>query len=486
MNLSRSQLGWLALAALFVVAAYLLTSAAYYRVGFPLDDSWIHQTYARNLALSGQLAFLPGQPSAGSTSLLWTGLLAIGFLLGLAPHAWAFLLGAICMFGLAVIAEQIVRSLAPSYRAALPLAGLLVVLDWRHAWAAVSGMEILLYTLLVLYLFLLILQGSRRFFAMGLLAGLAVWVRPDGLTLLGPLLFSLWFLPGAVSQKAAWAGQASLGVACLIAPYILLNLALSGSPFPNTFYAKQAEYAAWQARPFYEILAGLGVHLLSGVSMALLPGLAAGWMKPLRERNTALLACLLWMAGYALLYAFRLPMYQHGRYIMPALSALLVLGGAFFFQWMASALPRQRLLRFAWGALAGMLLVVFFVFGALTYAQDVAFIESEMVQTSQWVAENLPAGSIIAVHDIGAIGYANRSYTLVDLAGLVTPEVIPFIRDESRLAAYLDQRNVEFLIIFPNWYPELSKQAELLYITGSPYAPMQGGENLAVYRWQKP
>lgn len=53
-----------------LLATGLYIAAAYYGGlrGFPLDDAWIHQTYARNLAQSGQLAYLPGQPSAGSTS----------------------------------------------------------------------------------------------------------------------------------------------------------------------------------------------------------------------------------------------------------------------------------------------------------------------------------------------------------------------------------------------------------------------------------
>ena len=48
--------------------AYLGFSAWYYGWGFPLDDAWIHQVYARHLGQLGEWAFLPGQPSAGSTS----------------------------------------------------------------------------------------------------------------------------------------------------------------------------------------------------------------------------------------------------------------------------------------------------------------------------------------------------------------------------------------------------------------------------------
>ncbi len=487
MNWSRRQVIWLAAACMLAAGIYLLASVLYFRSGYPLDDSWIHQTYARNLAATGQLAFLPGQPSAGSTAPLWTALLALGYLIGVSPYWWTMLLGTACLLVLAWLAEQVARSLSPDYKASLPLMGLLVVFDWRHTWAAVSGMEILLYTLLVGWLFLLIVRGSQRYFLMGVIVGLSVWVRPDGLTLLGPLGFTVLFFYGLTpGDRVSALLRAGLGLASLLVPYLLFNMLLSGSPFPNTFYAKQAEYAFWQAKPAWEILATLAVHLVTGISMALVAGAVLFFVRAFRERNAALLACLLWAIGYLLLYAFRLPMYQHGRYLMPALSMLLVLGGAFFLQWVYTVKPRLYTLRFAWVALTAMLGVVFFVFGAFTYAQDVAFIESEMVQTSQWVTENIPPGAVIAVHDIGAIGYANRDYRLVDLAGLITPDVIPFIRDETRLAVYLDSQQVEYLVVFPNWYPELAARSELIYRTGSIYAPMQGGENMAIYRWQKP
>jgi hypothetical protein len=40
-------------AVILIVIIYLLTSRFTYGIGFPLDDSWIHQTYARNLPSGG-------------------------------------------------------------------------------------------------------------------------------------------------------------------------------------------------------------------------------------------------------------------------------------------------------------------------------------------------------------------------------------------------------------------------------------------------
>src|SRR5258708_15815637 len=85
------------LAASTSVLVYLVVSAAGSSVGFPLDDAWIHQTYARNLGLHGEFSFVPGQPSAGSTSPLWTGLLAMGYLLRINPLVWTYGLGAVLL-----------------------------------------------------------------------------------------------------------------------------------------------------------------------------------------------------------------------------------------------------------------------------------------------------------------------------------------------------------------------------------------------------
>jgi hypothetical protein len=95
----------------------------------------------------------------------------------------------------------------------------------------------------------------------------------------------------------------------------------------------------------------------------------------------------------------------------------------------------------------------------------------------------VPEGKLIAAHDIGALGYFD-THPLLDLAGLVSPEVIPFLRDESQLSRYLDSNKVSYLIAFPEFYPSLSQQATLEYQTDGNIAPLMGGENMVVYRWR--
>src|SRR5690606_6927715 len=104
-EISQRDLLIIALAVILIAVIYLLASQFTYAIGFPLDDSWIHQTYARNLAQNGEWAFRPGIPSAGSTAPLWSALLAIGFLLHLSPYIWTFALGVITLFALALLSE---------------------------------------------------------------------------------------------------------------------------------------------------------------------------------------------------------------------------------------------------------------------------------------------------------------------------------------------------------------------------------------------
>ena len=279
-----------------------------------------------------------------------------------------------------------------------------------------------------------------------------------------------------------------IGFGALFGFYLLFNLMVGGAPMPNTFYAKQAEYAAWQALPFTTRFGQMSLQLLVGPSLVLMPGVAGWLVKSVRRRMWGSLAALIWAAGYLLLYISRLPVYQHGRYIMPAMPILFFFGLLAFLEFDAG----KRFARYhwigqvVWRGGAAMLAAAFVVLGARSYANDVAVIESEMVVAARWAAANLPPGALIAAHDIGALGYFDN-HPLIDLAGLVSPEVIPFIRDEPRLAEYLNQRGADYLIAFPGFYPLLTRGVPIIFTTGSPIAPaLFNEENMTVYLWKAP
>jgi len=466
------------------VSVYLLVSAITYRTGFPLDDAWIHQTYARALALHGEWAFNPGKPSGGSTAPLWSALLAIGFLLKLSPYVWTYFLGAAALWLLCWLGENAVRRMVPAYRPRIPWVGAALALEWHLVWAAASGMETLLYALLVTAALVFVISGSQKYFSLGLLIGLSVWVRPDGITLLGPAVLVILLSQPTWTKRLRALVNLGVGFGSPFALYLFFNLMVSHQPWPNTFYAKQAEYAVLLKMPFWERWGSEALPLLVGMGVVLLPGVVVAIISAVRRRAWGVLAAVVWLLGFLALYAWFLPVtYQHGRYVMPAMPIFFLLGLAGLVEYCLS--KRAWFLSNLWRLAVGAILVVFWGVGTYTYAQDVAVIESEMVATAKWVSVNVPPGALVAAHDIGALGYFGK-HELVDLAGLISPEVIPFLRDENQMAIYMNGRGVNYLVVFPDWYPTLTARLLPVFTTGGRYAPAQGGTNMKVYRWPAP
>jgi hypothetical protein len=477
--------GWvvLAAAALAGVLFYLIVSAAIFRVGFPLDDAWIHLTYARNLAEHGEWAFRLGQHSAGSTSPLWTALLSIGFLIGLGPYVWTYLLGWVVLTLLAVYAENVARKRVTSYQGRIPWAGLFFIFAWHLTWSAVSGMETLLHGLIILVVLGGLISGSRRYLALGVLTGLSIWVRPDGLTLLGPILFVGILSENSRQARSEAIWKTLLGFGSLFFPYLLFNLALSGNPMPNTFYAKQAEYAAfWLSKTWADRVGEYLWPILASPFLVLIPSAIWWLIRSLRRRNWGAAASVLWVLGYMGIYFTRLPAYQHGRYIIPALPVMYLWGVLGLLELASNPGLNKRLLSL-WQMTVLVLAIAFEFIAARQNAYDVFWIESEMVTTARWVAQNIPSDARLAVHDIGALGFYVQN-PLVDMAGLITPEVVPFIRDEARLAQYLDAQSVDYLIAFPSLYPHLTSNRQSLFEAGLKFEALHFDENMHVYRWK--
>ena len=232
--------------------------------GYPLDDAWIHQTYARNWAETGQLAYVVGLPSAGSTAPLWTLWLSVAYRLQIDPYLWTMLLGALTLAISAWLLSRLADRLLPARSGVSWLVGLACVLEWHLIWAAASGMETLLFIALALALIDRVWAESSGWI-IGVLGGLLILTRPEGLLLFALVLAGMLIRSGRAGLIEV--AKAVVAFLIVLAPGAYFNLQASGSIFPNTFYAKQSEYA--------ELMSTLPIWLNSIGNMLIAP-LAGG------------------------------------------------------------------------------------------------------------------------------------------------------------------------------------------------------------------
>ncbi|MFN8564454.1 MAG: hypothetical protein U0703_23190 [Anaerolineae bacterium] len=136
-------------------------------------------------------------------------------------------------------------------------------------------------------------------------------------------------------------------------------------------------------------------------------------------------------------------------------------------------------------ASALLLFAVFaFLLGLRAYVQDIqAIIDQEMVTAAHWIADNLPPGDLLVVHDIGAVGYfAPRP--ILDIAGLINPEVVPLMQHPDTMWELMQARGGKYLMALDNQVPGGDVHDPRLcevFTTGGDVAPRAGASNMTVY-----
>ncbi len=451
------------LIALAVLAFVLMAGPVALRQGgYPLDDAWIYQTYARNIAESGQWAFIPGIPSTGSTSILWVPLLVPGYLLPVDPYFWTLFVGLLTLVAASLGAARLFDDLSVG---GTLLVGLGVGWCWQLVWASASGMETALFAAVAMWFWVWMRTyhpqktgwSFQNGLAFGVLVGLLMLARPEGVLAGGCAGLAL-VLPGlsreTLWKRLRWGLSSLVGFSLILVPFLLMNNRISGSLFPNTFYAKQTEYVSlWQLSYLIRFWSQVQVSLI-GAQAVVLPGVVLAVIQAIKTRDWRVAAMVGWVLVHWAVYAARLPVtYQHGRYAIPTMPLLMAVG---VYGMLLAVNPKAdrilvRLGSTAWLGMFTMLLIaVVPVLGRGAYVEDTTFIRDEIVVTAQWIADNTSPGDVLAAHDIGALGYyAPR--TLIDLAGLVSPDVIPIMNDGEALADYVVNQGADYLIVFPDW-----------------------------------
>ena len=439
-------------------------------MGFPLDDSWIHAQFARNLATGQGFTYTGGQWVSGSTAPAWTLLLALGFLVTRDAVVSALLAGAVTQFISGYYAARLAHLLGAP-RLPAWLAGTLVVIMPVVTWGAVAGMEVPLATALVLAGFYYHFAhradpGWPRYLGAALL-GASALARPENLAIAGLVFASDLCARAPLNTRLQTFAAHAAVCAAVFAPLVVFSYATIGRPLPTTFYAKSgpgiiraietgdavmAERNLATHGPLAVKNFGLILHdQLSWSAWLLIPAVIVLVAVERQRRMAVTLAIVLLAVPYVMgLTAPQRLKPDNVRYAaqLVVLAAPVIVAGVW------------RLIRVR--PLAWVTLIATIALTALRtadylplYATSVKNIQEIHVTMGRWLAANRPENDVVAANDVGAIAYFSHR-RILDLEGLVSPEVLPYRAFADRGLRVVTDMKPDVLAIFPHWYPEIA------------------------------
>lgn len=480
---------------LLVVLAYLVGLISIgvglrHGLGFPLDDSWIHQEIARNLIEHHSFGFTPGITSSGSSSTLWTFVLAVDYLLfpKLSPVIYPLVLNSflIVLSGVLLWRMAALDDLPLLYAVALAI---LPALSGNYIWLAFIGMEHVMFVTFSLTAILLWFRvrdepgaelgaETRRVVFAGLALGALGMTRPEGLAL-SVLLFALFKWCG---RSVADVFKAAAVAVVFLIPSFLVNMKTSGALLPMTVRGRRFLFSNTdKLHVGRSTVRGLTMETyakviqhnyfstthawaLIGVALAFY-----GCFVLLRRFTSRTAVLVLWAILHYASYCFTLPATGHGgRYqpfvlvLFPGLMAIAIFQLSAWVAKVATPARQGWVPRFQ-----AVTLVAFGVLTAVTLPRwEVALRDSIYnianchLKMAEYLNQHYPPGTKMGVFDIGTIGYFSH-IDLVDLGGLVDRNYLPYLIS-GRVPQYLEERDVHYVIIAHNG-PEGDRDG-----TGSP------------------
>lgn len=449
-----------------LVSSFFLLHSAYTAYDFPLDDAWIHQVYARSLWNNDGFSYNVGIPEAGSSSPLWS--IVTAPIYGLEAAGIPVIVLGVKLMGifLAVIFLRMLYEIfwtVTQMRFTSSLAVVLVALEPRLVFAALSGMETCL--LLAIWSVMTVLVLRQKHVHTSVLAGFLPVVRPEAIVIL-PFVFLTTFYVIVKNNQSF--KQVRVFWLSLIPSLMwgITNFRTTGHWFPNTFYIKSQtfQFGGQELLEIHGLLTSYGY----GVSSIMLVGLTVGivWLFWQRRSETLSLLILSFVSAMALLVGvvgtrtviFDLSGYYWRRWGDPSyliLITLFALGVSLLITAILRTAGPKPHTKKAWAiSLAGVLLIMSIIPSLadqtiklreyLSYDARAIFMLN--IQAGEWLRSNTSVNTTVAVNDAGAIKYFSQR-TVIDLAGLNNADIA---FDRKPVETIFSE--IDWLVIFPSWF----------------------------------
>lgn len=465
-----------------VAALYAVATSGVLR-----DDAYIFFTYARHLAETGTLAFNPGEPSYGVTSILWTLLLAAGTALAHDPVAVAKVLGVMLGAAGAMLWGKWIHS---GTRRSVSLSAIAIAALWPTIGAdrMVTGMESgLQCTLSGALVFSTTLKCRGRHFIIGGLSGLLILTRPE-------LLIALFALVMFVAIRENLFGAVKVLVAALAIsawwPFWLYNH--TGSFLPPTRVGKLSVFLPEQ----------LSITFAEFESGSVWQHIGWGWeaIKHFTVSGVSSVVFILLLAlavGTAIRVLSARPTWPVWRLILPPAATifLMILYGLTFpllqlryFVWLVPALVfglhaslalrvRVRTMRIAETGLVIACLAL--LPAVLTRRIESTKVQHLRRQVADAVGRLTPLNSRIALEPIGEVGFYSHRY-VVDMGGITDTRIQPYLRhgydDVGTIWRCMVDQQADYLVTYdhdrslgrlPETYPQ--RFEHMLFVPEEPF-----------------
>jgi hypothetical protein len=465
------------IALLYLLTFLVLASTLRTTFGFPLDDSYIHQTVARNLAYHHVLGFLADRPSSGSTSLLWEFLQAANYRLlgGINPVLYNLALSVVILPITGATFFLLARKDGMTWKAAAVLAAA-PALSGNFLWLGLIGMEHLFFvafSLLAIYFwFGDSRSGLRDPILAGLFSGMLVLTRPEAVVF-APVLMIFTAVSGRRRRPLKQYGIVTSFWVLLTSLVVAANFWTSGSPMPATLQGRSWLYfhSTGGAHSLGTILRFIGgwvqrlprqfsthfVEQLTSPSqigsppalfgLLLLFFICCGVYALMVRRPLRIKFLLLWSAIHFATYLLSFPASGHGGRYQPIVVMLLFPLLFFGVLFVARRLFRMPT-RLAFGAVA-ILMAISGAASLTTWQRvtvsGVGHINRVHGGIGEWMRQNLPPTDRVAAFDIGRVSY-EWGGQVVDLGGLVDPSYYHYLI-KGNVPRYLTEKHIEYVML---------------------------------------
>jgi hypothetical protein len=475
MPLVRSERG---VAVALIAAGALLILAIEYVLRHTWNgDASIYLPYARNAAHGNPFSFNPHEFSSGSTSPLWSLLLALP--VGLAPNSTVALKAFYALMSLiaygAVFAAA-VRATGSWLGSAI--GSLYVVLTLCVA-ASLGFESPLVVSLVAASVWLAVGVGRRDAVTLRALGPLAVvWAllplaRPESALLVPVEILALWLTRDRSRRDLGLMAAAACLAAIPAVAYFAYSQAKLGVPSTST--AGRSEWLREHGDkfgPFYTSSYALRYLFTSPIVFSFVPALAGLVLlarRPSRIARFAALAAAGAIGAYFLLLTFVSPGFlDTGRYLLP-IAPFVAVGIAGVF----GALAQRRVALLVAAAVAGVALVGVPAVRVLTDdargLRNLPFTFDNNLQRGAADILNRSAerGSTVLAYEVQVRWFLRSDLTVLSLDGITDGKVLPYIRDRD-ITGFLRRYRPRYWVADPSADPPEPGAQRSAYITASP------------------